>query len=136
MRPIRVAAIVATILVAACARQEEPPAVETPSVNRAVNETRVRELEQQARALARTDGCDQASQCATAPVGAKACGGPRTYLVYCRATTDEAALLRALDELKRAEEEYNRAAGLASDCMFVTPPAVRLEGGACMAATP
>jgi hypothetical protein len=56
--------------------------------------------------------------------------------VYCRATTDEAALLRALDELKRAEEEYNRAAGLASDCMFVTPPAVRLEGGTCMAATP
>lgn len=134
MRPIRVWAF-AAVLVAGCARQEEPPAVELPSVNPVVSEARVRELEQQARALVRTDGCDQANQCATAPVGAKACGGPRTYVVYCRATTDEDALLRALDELKRAEEAYNKEAGLASDCMFVTPPAVRLEGGACMAAT-
>ncbi|HEY7408727.1 MAG TPA: hypothetical protein VH638_10715 [Gemmatimonadaceae bacterium] len=135
MRSIHVRAFAAALLVAACTPREEPPAVEQP-LPRAVQEARVRELEQQARALARTDGCDQGSQCATAPVGAKACGGPRTYLVYCRATTDEAALLRALDELKRAEEEYNRAAGLASDCMFVTPPAVRLEGATCMAATP
>jgi hypothetical protein len=134
MRSIHVRAFAAVLLVAACTPREEPPAVEQPSLT--TQEARVRELEQQARALARTDGCDQASQCATAPVGAKACGGPRTYLVYCRATTDEAALLRALDELKRAEEAYNRAAGIASDCMFVTPPAVRLEGGACMAATP
>lgn len=126
---------VAAVLVAACARQEEPPAVETPAVAPAASEARIRELEQQVRALAKTDGCDQANQCATAPVGAKACGGPRSYIVYCRATTDEAALLRALDELKRAEEEYNRAAGLVSDCMLVTPPAVRLEGGACVAAT-
>jgi hypothetical protein len=136
MRSTHVRAFAAALLVAACTPREEPPAVEQPSLTPATQEARVRELEQQARALARTDGCDQASQCATAPVGAKACGGPRTYLVYCRATTDEAALLRALDELKRAEEEYNRAAGLASDCMFVTPPAVRLEGGTCMAATP
>jgi hypothetical protein len=105
-------------------------------LSRAAQEARIRDLEQQARALAKTDGCDQAGQCATAPVGAKACGGPRTYLVYCRATTDEATLLRALDELKRAEEEYNRVTGGVSDCMLVTPPAVRLEGGACTAATP
>jgi hypothetical protein len=135
MRPIRGWAV-AVVLVAACARQEEPPAVETPSSGRPVSEARVRQLEQQARALARTDGCDQPTQCATAPVGAKACGGPRTYLVYCRATTDEAALLRSLDEVKRTEEEYNRAAGLVSDCMLVTPPAVRVEGAACMAAAP
>src|SRR5688572_1044795 len=135
MRPVRVW-VVAAGLAAACARQEEPPAVETPSINPAVGEARVRELEQQARALARTEGCDQPSQCATAPVGAKACGGPRTYLVYCRATTDETALLRALDELKRAEEQYNKVAGIGSDCTFVTPPEVHLEGGACTAATP
>lgn len=126
----------AAVLVAGCARQEEPPAVETPSTSQEGSEARVRELEQQARALAKTEGCDQANQCATAPVGAKACGGPRSYLVYCKTTTDEAALLRALDELKRAEEAYNQSAGMVSDCMFVTPPAVRVDGGVCRAATP
>ena len=134
MRLIRAWAF-AAVLGAGCARQEEPPAVEAPSTTHEGSEARVRELEQQARALAKTEGCDQANQCATAPVGAKACGGPRTYVVYCKATTDEAALLRALDELKRAEEAYNQAAGIASDCMFVTPPAVRVDGRACRAGT-
>lgn len=136
MRSIRGGAWVA-ILVAACARQEEPSAADpTPSENRIVSEARVRELEQRARALANPDGCDRADQCASAPVGAKACGGPRTYLVYCKATTDEAALLRALDELKRVEEEYNRAAGIVSDCAMAMAPAIRVEGRSCTAAAP
>jgi hypothetical protein len=44
--------------------------------------------------------------------------------------------MRALDELKRTEEEYNRAAGLISDCALAAPPEVRLEGQICTAATP
>jgi hypothetical protein len=133
----RVRACAAILLLAACARQEEPPVPDqTPSENRGVDLALVQELEQRARALAKTEGCDRADQCATAPVGAKACGGPRTHIVYCRATTDEAALLRALDELKRAEEEYNRAEGIVSNCMLEMPPQVRLEGRVCMAATP
>lgn len=126
MRTIRARALAAALLVAACA----------PFENRAVDEARVRQLEQQARALAKTDGCDRADQCAAAPLGAKPCGGPRTYLVYCKATTDEAALSRALDELKRAEESYNRSSGLVSDCMLVPQPDVRLDGRTCTAATP
>jgi hypothetical protein len=93
-------------------------------------------LEQQARAIAKADGCDRADQCTAAPVGAKPCGGPRTYLVYCKATTDEAALMRALEELKRAEESYNRSAGPVSDCSITPQPGVRLEGRTCTAAAP
>jgi hypothetical protein len=134
---VRAQTLAAVILFAACAQPEKAPAAgQIPSESRLARETRIRELEQQARALARTDGCGEVGQCRTAPVGAKGCGGPRAYLVYCKATTDEAALLRALDELKRVEEEYNRAEGIASDCMMITPPAIRLDGNACRAATP
>jgi hypothetical protein len=126
--------IIAALLLTACARQEEAPAADrSPSADPPVDETRVRALEQRVRALARTGGCDRVDQCAAAPVGAKACGGPRTYLVYCKATTDEAALLRALDELKRAEEAYNRAAGIMSDCSITPQPEARLEGRTCTA---
>ena len=107
-----------------------------PAENVVASEARVRELEQQARALARTDGCSRAEQCAAAPMGAKPCGGPWSYLVYCKATTDEAALLRVLDELKRTQEEYNRTSGLGSDCGMVMPPEVRLEGRTCTAGSP
>ncbi len=92
-------------------------------------------LEQEARAIARTDGCNSSSQCRTAPVGAKACGGPRTYLVYCAATTDSVALFRKLAELEAAEKKYNETAGLVSTCEFRTPPGVVATGGSCREAT-
>ena len=137
MTRCRARVLFVALVIAACARKEEPPGVDQPpAANVAVNEARVRELEQQARALAKADGCARAEQCAAAPMGSKPCGGPRTYLVYCKATTDEAALMGALDELKRVEEEYNRAAGLMSDCAMAMPPDVRLEGRTCTAAAP
>ena len=137
MTRYRARAVFAALLIAACARKEDPPSPDQPPAeNRAVTEASVRELEQQARALAKADGCDRADQCASAPMGAKACGGPRTYLVYCKATTDEAALMRTLDELKRAEEEYNRTAGIMSDCSMAMRPVVRLEGRTCTAGAP
>lgn len=94
--------------------------------------TRLARLESEARALARTDGCDAASACRTAPVGWRGCGGPRTYLVYCAATTDTIALLRKLDELKRAEMAYNERSGMVSTCEMRLPPSVGVQGGRCV----
>jgi hypothetical protein len=95
----------------------------------------VQRLEAEARALARTSGCERASQCRTAPLGSKACGGPRTYLVYCSLTTDSAALFRKLDELRRAEEVRNRREGAVSTCEMALPPQVEVVGGSCRAAS-
>ena len=94
---------------------------------------RLERLEGEARALAKVEGCGAAAQCRTAPVGSRPCGGPRDYLAYCAATTDSAALFRALDELARAEKEYNRASGAVSTCEFRMPPAPTVAGGRCTA---
>ena len=90
-------------------------------------------LEDQAKALVKTEGCPSAAQCRTAPVGSKACGGPRYYLVYCSATTDSAALFAKLDAVAKAEQEYNRHYNIASTCEFRMPPTVALTAGACSA---
>lgn len=92
---------------------------------------RLARLEQEARALARLDGCTSAGACRTAPVGWRGCGGPRTYLVYCAATTDTLALFRKLSELERAEQAYNASTGIASTCELRAPPAVGFEGRSC-----
>ncbi|HEX5971682.1 MAG TPA: hypothetical protein VFY85_07130 [Gemmatimonadaceae bacterium] len=92
---------------------------------------RLSRLEREARALARTDGCDSLAQCRTAPVGWRSCGGPRTYLVYCAATTDTVALFRKLAELEAAEKEYNLKSGLMSSCVMREPPQVGLRGRSC-----
>jgi hypothetical protein len=91
-------------------------------------------LERRLRALAIADGCDAAEQCKTAPVGERACGGPREYVVYCPLRTDEPALLATVDSLKRAEMSLNEATGAVSTCEYRIPPATAIEGGRCVAA--
>jgi hypothetical protein len=100
----------------------------------AANDTaRLARLEREARAIAKTEGCSSASACRTAPVGWRGCGGPRTYIVYCAATTDSVALFRKLDELKAAETAYNEQSGMLSTCEMRLPPAVTVQAGRCMA---
>jgi hypothetical protein len=94
----------------------------------------IERLEQEAKALARATGCTSAQSCRTAPVGNRACGGPRHYLVYCATTTDSVALYRKLDEIVRAENEYNRRYGIVSTCEFRMPPEVVFSDGDCRAA--
>jgi hypothetical protein len=93
----------------------------------------IRRLEEEAMALAKTTGCTTLDQCRAAPVGSRACGGPRYYLPYCRLTTDSAALFSKLAEVKRAEEDYNRRNQIGSTCEFRMPPELEVAGGACRA---
>src|SRR3982750_5058181 len=90
-------------------------------------------LEDKAKAIVRTDGCADVGECRTAPVGSRACGGPRYYLVYCSASTDSVALYRKLDAVAAAEREYNTKYQVASTCEFRMPPQVALTGAACHA---
>jgi hypothetical protein len=100
-------------------------------------QARVARLEADARALVKATGCNSATECRTAPVGERACGGPRDYIMYCPATTDSVALFAKLDQLKAAEAEYNKNSGMMSTCEFRSPPKTALVGGSCRpAATP
>lgn len=90
-------------------------------------------LEDQAKAIVRTSGCSTDSECRAAPVGSRACGGPRYYLPYCAKTTDSASLFRKLDEVAAAERAYNMKYQIVSTCEFRMPPAVGITAGACAA---
>jgi hypothetical protein len=94
---------------------------------------RILQLEDHAKALIKTDGCTSADQCRSAPVGSRACGGPRYYLVYCARTTDSAALFRRLESVAAAERAFNTRYQIMSTCEFRMPPDVALTGGGCAA---
>ena len=100
---------------------------------RPADTARFARLEREAHALASTSGCSAATSCRTAPVGWRGCGGPRSYVVYCPASTDTVALLRKLEELRRAEMEYNEREGVVSTCEMRMPPDVAVQGGRCVA---
>jgi hypothetical protein len=94
------------------------------------------QLETEARELVVAEGCTDVSQCRAAPVGVQACGGPRDYVVYCSAATDENALLRALKRLEQREERFNRQCDVVSICVFLLEPQLELVNGVCQEAAP
>lgn len=120
---------IASLTAASCAAPGAGPASDTAAAR-----AHLVQLEADAKALVKTDGCSATNECRTAPVGARACGGPRLYFVYCVATTDSVALFRKLDELKAAEIKFNQSVGASSTCEFRMPPAVVAQGGSCRAA--
>src|SRR6476469_8497944 len=77
-----------------------------PSGDQQADWAKIVQLEDQAKAIVRRDGCSSAADCNAAPVGARACGGPRYYLVYCARTTDTVALKQKLSEVSAAERAY------------------------------
>ena len=89
-------------------------------------------LEDEAKAIAKVAGC-ATSECRAAPVGSRACGGPRYYIPYCSKTTDSVALYRKLDEVAAAEKAYNTKYRIASTCEFRMPPEIQSVGGSCVA---
>jgi hypothetical protein len=93
----------------------------------------IEKLEGEAKAIAKTAGCAAASECRAAPVGSRACGGPRYYIPYCAKSTDSAALFRKLDQVAKAEQDYNRKYNVVSTCEFRMAPALAIVGGSCAA---
>jgi hypothetical protein len=136
IRPIVALAGASLLLGAACTppvegRQEAASGPDVGTGAATGEQGRIARLEREARAIAKITGCSTASACRTAPVGAKACGGPRTYLVYCAASTDTVALFRKLRELERAEKARNEKSGMMSTCELRLPPRTVLAGGSC-----
>lgn len=117
----------AALVLAACVSALSPETTE------AEDRAELARLEAEARALVRPDGCAQPGDCRSAPLGAKACGGPRTYVVYCAATTDTVALFRKLERHRRAEAAFNEKYGMPSTCDLASPPQTELAGGTCTA---
>ena len=141
MTASRLILCIAAAFVAACT---QPPPAPTPPdgsggqqtpapSNQEADWQRILDLEEQAKALVKAGGCTSGDQCRTAPVGSRACGGPRYYLVYCSRTTDSVALFRKLAEVEHAERAYNRKYEIISTCEFRMPPAVGVTAGTCQA---
>jgi len=95
-------------------------------------------LRQLREAVARQVGglrCSEQSQCRFLPIGSKPCGGPWSYLLYSKVTTDSAALAVAVERYNAAEAELNRKLGRVSDCGFVSPPKLDCVEGVCTRAS-
>ena len=92
-------------------------------------------LMREAKAIAHVDGCSAAGECAVQPLGARACGGPEDYVVYCPRSTDVAALKRKAAQLEREQKAFNAKYQIMSTCIYRQPPRATVVGGSCRAAS-
>ncbi|MDP6124565.1 MAG: hypothetical protein QGH20_02270 [Candidatus Latescibacteria bacterium] len=74
---------------------------------------------------------DSAVQCRAIGFGHKACGGPRTYLVYSIVAADSIGLAAAVSVYNSVERDLNTKYGPGSDCEEEMPPQLSLAEWRC-----
>ena len=99
-----------------------------------VSEAELTEKEAKIRAMIGDASCDDVDSCASIAFGAKPCGGPWEYLVYCTDSVDEDALQKRVDEYFELNQKYNAENGIVSDCAMVEEPELLIYQGICMIA--
>lgn len=85
----------------------------------------------QLKALAGDAACSSDAQCRTVPVGAKACGGPESYLAYSTDKTSPGKAAELAQRYRKEREAANKASGRISDCRFLMDPGAQCRAGKC-----
>lgn len=83
------------------------------------------------KALVGTPSCSSDAQCHTLALGARACGGPESYLPWSSAHTSEADLRALGDAYKEQQRAANAASGMMSTCQFLVDPGATCKAGTC-----
>jgi len=132
-------AILVLLACAACTTRADGPS-STPAAPRAGASGAAPAIGAPAGTLARIQAlvgkaeCSDDSQCKVLPIGAKACGGPASYLAWSTATPGSAEL-PALAERYRAEQQAsNTSSGRISTCSIVPEPQVACRANTCQLA--
>lgn len=72
--------------------------------------------------------CTRNADWTFAPMGAKACGGPSSYIAYPKKI--ESSILPKIEEYSNKMREFNKKYSISSDCMMAQEPtSVRCENG-------
>lgn len=87
------------------------------------------------RALVGTASCSSDAQCHTLPLGARACGGPDSYLPWSSEKTSQAEIQALGERYKEERRAANMATGAISTCQFLMDPGAVCRAGTCQLGT-
>ena len=98
------------------------PAQPAPAASSLSREGSGPALHAQVQRLIGRAACDSDAQCRTLPLGARACGGPETYVAWSVLGTDQAALQRAGERYGQWQAQQQARSGTMSICMVEVDP--------------
>jgi hypothetical protein len=78
-------------------------------------------LEASIKAMIARPICETDADCRVIGFGAKACGGPKSFLYYSVKTLQEATLKKKVEEYNLLERKRNQDAGVMSTCSIEEP---------------
>ncbi|MFG6468098.1 hypothetical protein [Roseateles sp. BYS87W] len=113
----------------ACAHPPVTPAPAPPAA--AASEPESLRLTRELRALVEPAACTADAQCATLPVGAKACGGPAGYWAWAPQSAHAERVRATAQRLAEAQRQENDARGLRSNCAVTPDPGAVCTAGRC-----
>jgi hypothetical protein len=120
----RYLAVLLVPLSVACSKAPAPRPAEPPKVSE-------RSLDDSLTIVIGEPLCKEDADCWLVQVGKKACGGPRTYTVASKRSSDSAMVRALAERLSTEEAARNVREGRMSDCSMVMPPTARCVGGRC-----
>jgi hypothetical protein len=94
------------------------------------------ELRQQIQTQIADDSCDSSQQCHTLPMGAKACGGPESYVAWSDKSLDGEKLRQLGERYAAARRFDNSRTGLMSNCALTPDPGAICRAKRCVLQAP
>lgn len=85
-------------------------------------------------AIEAENSCTTSADCATVPVGARACGGPGGYAVYATKSSNAQQIKSLATVTAKLERQFNEENGVISICSIVAEPTVQCNENKCVAA--
>lgn len=99
-----------------------------PNSSQEEDQVRMKNLIQEIDSLISAQPCTNKADWKFTPIGAKACGGPSSYLAYPQQL--EGKILPKVAQFTAMHSAFNSKYGLMSDCAIVLPPAeITCENG-------
>ncbi|QJD98767.1 hypothetical protein HH212_00855 [Massilia forsythiae] len=127
------AVLVVLAACAACSSQAQTPPQTAPSAKpvRGADPAPAGATRARIQSLVGTASCASDAECRSMPLGAKACGGPESYLAWSTRSTKESELGALAERYKAQRQAENQASGMMSDCRFLPDPGAICRAGTC-----
>jgi hypothetical protein len=132
-KPINLIVFSTLLLIIACSPDAPEASQETNSTKFFSDEAELDKLSTEIMNIIKDKSCKTttAGACKTIAFGAKACGGPKEFLIYNSSQVDESLLIEKVRTFNKLQEEFNKKSGIFSDCMVVIQPLVGCVDGNC-----
>ena len=129
-------AVLSVVLISACAADSVGDSLAPQPSAQAPSRATEASLQTQILKAIGYAACSEDSQCHVLPLGAKACGGPTSWLAHSETAGSAVRLSTLADQLADLQRNRDEKSGVVSNCQYLPAPAASCKEGRCQLRAP